>query len=285
MSNRWLAFGVSQGGQASWAVNEQNRFYGDGLELLGSVAMAPAANMSAMADMAYREALTAQQLLIVPSLAIGVDRSYPSAPIGDFLHGEADRDATWSSIVDRPPTRRARRSPHRTSSRTARPMPPRSPIRCVRCPCRWRRFRHRCWWSADGGRAVLPQWVNESVDRACRLGGQIEHIELPDAAHGDVGPNEQSTRWMADRFGRGAGAQHLPGQPMSSPATGPSELGGRFRLAALSGRGYDKDRRWRFRCCGCWSRGGHDALVVPNRLRTFILRRFGHRSPGRFDQA
>ena len=201
VSNRWLAFGVSQGGQASWAVNEQNRFYGDGLELLGSVAMAPAANMSAMADMAYREALTAQQLLIMPSLAIGADRSYPSAPIGDFLHGEADRERDL--VIDCGPAADEARAtitapdvkPNSQADATALtdslrkmslPMAPISaPMLVV---------------SGMADELVLPQWVNESVDRACRLGGQIEHIELPDAAHGDVGPNEQSTRWMADRL-------------------------------------------------------------------------------------
>ena len=63
---------------------------------------------------------------------------------------------------------------------------------------------------------------------------------------------------------------------MSSPATGPSELGGRFRLAALTGRGYDKDRPVAIQVL--WmlvSRSVTMRWWCPNRLRTFILRRFG----------
>ena len=46
VSARWMAVGYSQGGQAVWAANELNSYYGNDLQLQGSVALAPAANLT-----------------------------------------------------------------------------------------------------------------------------------------------------------------------------------------------------------------------------------------------
>ena len=45
VSTRWLAVGVSQGGQASWAANELAGEYGDGLQLFGSASQTPYADL------------------------------------------------------------------------------------------------------------------------------------------------------------------------------------------------------------------------------------------------
>ena len=46
VSARWMAVGYSQGGQAVWAADELNAYYGNDLQLQGSVALAPAANVT-----------------------------------------------------------------------------------------------------------------------------------------------------------------------------------------------------------------------------------------------
>ena len=56
----WL-LGYSQGGQAVWAANELNSYYGTDLQLQGSVALAPAANVTGAADLAWSGSLTEDQ--------------------------------------------------------------------------------------------------------------------------------------------------------------------------------------------------------------------------------
>jgi pimeloyl-ACP methyl ester carboxylesterase len=41
VSTRWMAVGYSQGGQAVWAADELNSYYGNDLQLQGTVALAP----------------------------------------------------------------------------------------------------------------------------------------------------------------------------------------------------------------------------------------------------
>ncbi len=53
-SDKWVAFGVSQGGQASWAANELNATYSSpDLNLVGSVSVSPAADIAGLADLAW----------------------------------------------------------------------------------------------------------------------------------------------------------------------------------------------------------------------------------------
>jgi len=54
---KWLAYGGSQGGQAAWAADKQNAFYGEQLLIVGAVALAAAANMGCgvgLQTIAYR---------------------------------------------------------------------------------------------------------------------------------------------------------------------------------------------------------------------------------------
>ena len=49
-SERWVAFGVGQGGQAAWAANELTPDYRGELNFLGAVAMTPTAALDELAD-------------------------------------------------------------------------------------------------------------------------------------------------------------------------------------------------------------------------------------------
>ncbi|MDT5235425.1 MAG: hypothetical protein QOF47_1412 [Mycobacterium sp.] len=201
VSTRWVALGVSQGGQASWAANELNRWYGDGFELLGTVTMAPAANVSGFAFLADQDALTSQQLLIMPAVVVGAQRSYPAGGIDRLLHGEAaqekdlvigcgagsDQARAKLKPADVKPASKVDAAALRESLRKmALPLAPESaPLLVV---------------SGLADELILPETVSVSVKRACDLGGPIQFRELPDKGHPDVGPNQQTLDWILDRF-------------------------------------------------------------------------------------
>ena len=90
VSARWMAVGYSQGGQAVWAANELNSYYGNDLQLQGSVALAPAANVTGAAELAWSGALTEDQRARFPMLIVGLARYNPDLDEDSFLHGSAE---------------------------------------------------------------------------------------------------------------------------------------------------------------------------------------------------
>jgi hypothetical protein len=60
-STRWAAFGIGEGGLAAWSAAERAGIYGGGMDLVGSVAIAPYADLSPMADAAANGQLSGPQ--------------------------------------------------------------------------------------------------------------------------------------------------------------------------------------------------------------------------------
>ena len=201
VSTRWVALGYSQGGQAVWAANEFNSFYGAGLELLGSVALAPAANVTGTADVAWSGSMTEEGWTLYPLLITGLSR-YTGLQAQSFLRGSAAEQSAGlnSCKVDR--TRR--------TSTPKKPVPAAVPWRSVVNRISQSRAMHPATLEdvsalRDVLRTVaLPQrplgtpmlviaglddalvlssWVAEAVSESCALGGRIEYLEVPDADH------------------------------------------------------------------------------------------------------
>jgi hypothetical protein len=202
VGRRWVAVGPSQGGQAAWAVNEVNRSYGSGLDLLGTVAMSPAVELSDLAARAMTKSLTSSQFVLLPLLIVGLSIYDPSIHIDRFLRGAA-ADLTESLIgcglelesaraqlintEDVGPTGvRDENDLHDALRRIALPQGPLSaPMLVV---------------NGLSDDTVLPEWVSVAVKRSCRIGGVIEHIEVPGAGHNDLGSDELVLGWINDRF-------------------------------------------------------------------------------------
>jgi pimeloyl-ACP methyl ester carboxylesterase len=73
-STGWAAFGIGEGGLAAWAAAERAGIYGGGMDLVGSVAIAPYADLSPLVDAAASGQLTApeqmrMQVQVLQSLA------------------------------------------------------------------------------------------------------------------------------------------------------------------------------------------------------------------------
>jgi len=220
VSARWMAVGYSQGGQAVWAANELNSYYGNDLQLQGIVALAPAANLTGLADLVWSGSLTQDQTARVPLGIVGFARYNPDLDADAFLHGSAEwyreqlsrciRDEStvrypkqtplapipWQAVVDR------LRDANDVRPDTAQDVATlRDALRRVALPQR-PLDKPMLVINGEHDTQVLPDWVRSAVSRSCALGGQIEYLQIPDTGHLDLIPKvaQPVQQWIADRF-------------------------------------------------------------------------------------
>ena len=91
VSNRWAAFGGSQGGGAVWAADEQAGTYAPELDLVGVVAMSPAADVSGIVDKAMAQTMPADQAPAWFPLVEVLARLHPDFNRDDYRSGAAAR--------------------------------------------------------------------------------------------------------------------------------------------------------------------------------------------------
>ena len=211
VSTQWVAVGYSQGGQAAWAANELNSFYGEGLQLLGTIAIAPAANVTGVVDLIWSRSLTDEQGALLPLLTTGLLRYSPDLDEQVFRPAVANpewlscrasgsRSANSESIsehvvagtellatqsYDSAALREELRDALR---RVALPQQPLSGPMLV----------------VTGGRdsLILPHWVEFAVSQSCELGGRVDYLEVPGADHRNIlwASGQVVTHWIAARF-------------------------------------------------------------------------------------
>jgi predicted alpha/beta-fold hydrolase len=227
VSARWVAVGFSQGGQAVWAADELNSYYGNDLQLQGSVALAPPANVTGVADLVRSGSLTADQRALFPLLIVGLAQYNPDLDDHAFLHGstEAYREQfshceptgshsentpqapnPWRTVVDRlseandvkPDTPQDVAKLRDALRRAALPQRPLDKPMLVII--------------GEDDPVVLPDWVQSAVSRSCALGGRIEYLQMPDTGHVELTwkPAHTVERWMADRFAGAAAPSNCP---------------------------------------------------------------------------
>lgn len=205
ISDRWVAFGGSQGGGASWSAAERAATYAPELKLLGAVAVAPAADVAGLVDKAVAGTLTTDQgpayILIVESLA----RLHPELNRDDYRSGAAarywdtliacsgplvtDRDAAIAELrsddlvpVDAAAADRLRALLQPWSL----PQQPLSaPLSVV---------------YGDRDTFIDYQWTADAIARACAMGGVVDWTIAEGKGHGDIDLTDQLA-WVADRFG------------------------------------------------------------------------------------
>ena len=96
VSARWAAIGHSQGGGAVWAANEQADRYAPELRLLGTVALAPAADITGLVDAAATGALTKDQALVLQWALASLSRLHPELNLDEYRRGSAAKD--WDAL-------------------------------------------------------------------------------------------------------------------------------------------------------------------------------------------
>jgi hypothetical protein len=222
VSARWVAVGYSQGGEAVWAANELNSYYGSDLQLEGSVALAPAVNLTGIADLVSSGSLTDEQRARFPLGLTGFARYNPHLDADSFLHGSAD---LFRELLSRckPPDSQAlpvagfeAPNPWRTVAarvRDANDVKPSTPqdVEALRDALRRVALPQRpldkpmLVISGENDAQVLPDWVQSAVSRSCALNAldaRIEFLQVPNTGHDDLVPKvaDAVARWTADRF-------------------------------------------------------------------------------------
>jgi hypothetical protein len=97
ISQKWLVLGTGQGGQAAWAANELVENYGGGLDLIGSAALSPTADVNGLADAAAAGDLTKEQTLALVRYLDALNHQYAHFPINDFRRGAVAQN--WNLLL------------------------------------------------------------------------------------------------------------------------------------------------------------------------------------------
>ncbi|WP_072802702.1 lipase family protein [Rhodococcoides yunnanense] len=203
-SDTWLGYGVSQGGQAVWAANELSDTYGDGLRLLGSVSVSPAADLTLFADAMENGTLTAEQITVLPALLQGLQVGHPELETADYLHGilRERADVFITCVGDK-----AGLQAKIAESVTPDDYRPTDDAAA-------QRFRDALAnYSVPGSHAsqpmlvaygdqdklVLPSWTQAAVREGCDLGDVIDLIVAPGQGHGILDIGSATADWVDGR--------------------------------------------------------------------------------------
>jgi hypothetical protein len=204
VSNRWAAFGGSQGGGAVWAADEQAATYAPELDLVGVVAMSPAADVSGLVDKAMSQTMTPDQAPAWFPLVEVMARLHPDLNRDDYRSGAAadywdiltscsgpmslDRTAAAAELKNSDFVPRTPEAADRLRTLLKQWALPQQPLAAPLS-------------ILYGGKDKLidPQWTTDAIARACAVGGTIVWDLQPDKGHGNVDISTQF-QWLADRF-------------------------------------------------------------------------------------
>ena len=204
-SNRFVAYGVSQGGQAVWAANEAMAEYGVGLDMVGSISIAPPTDLRPLVDAMENGTLTVQQRVLMPTILAGLAVSHPELHVDDYLRGEMrDRMDVFLGCADenselrgriasgappedfRPSSRQAADALRRALGEDALPAQRAAAPMLVAY--------------GDEDPVVLPEWTAAAVGRACGLGDVVAVVVAPGQGHGVLDIGAAPAEWTTGRF-------------------------------------------------------------------------------------
>jgi len=203
-STRWLAFGVSQGGQAAWAANELAGDYGQGLQLVGAASMAPAANVAGLADAAAAGTLTPEQASALQWVLYSLKEEHPDLNLDDYRRGiveskwdvfsacsgplVAQRTGLSEQVTPddlRPATQDALDRLRGYLTQMSLPKTPTAaPMLVV---------------FGELDKVVTPAWTEAAVTQACSMGDVIEAYSVPGRGHDDI-DGAVALGWVQKRF-------------------------------------------------------------------------------------
>lgn len=204
ISDRWAAFGHSQGGGAAWAADEQAAGYAPELRLVGAAAMAPAADVSGLAQKAFDGRTTVDQRPAVAMIVESMARLHPELDRDHFRRGAGaeywqvltacsgptlyERDYAIAQLgpKDLAPQSQPAADQLRTLLQAwALPQRPLSAPMSV--------------WYGGADTLVDAQWTADAVKRACALGGTVSIEYEPTKGHGEF-DLAAAWKWLVDRF-------------------------------------------------------------------------------------
>jgi hypothetical protein len=204
-SDSWIGYGVSQGGQAVWAANEEAEKYGKGLRLVGTISIAPVTDLRPLVDAMQNGTLTIAQKVILPMVLKGLQLRHPALNLDDYLHGvvvrsinvflgcEGDDSSVRGIIAEgapasdfTPTTPRAADQLREWFGAEALPRGGSSAAMMV--------------GYGDADKVVLPQWTAEAIQRGCSAGEVIDAQVAPGQGHGILDLGSAPQDWTRGRF-------------------------------------------------------------------------------------
>jgi pimeloyl-ACP methyl ester carboxylesterase len=203
-SNRWLAFGTSEGAQAAWAANELAPDHAGGLTLVGTVSVSPPADINGFADAAAAGTLTPDQMPVLQWILASLKDQYPDLNLDDYRRGiVADKWDVLSACRGPAAGERAKIA----GQMTADDLRPSSPAAVETL----RGYLEKSTLPQGptaapmlvmyGGNDSLipPAWTNQALDKACQMGDVIQIQLEPDKGAADIDASA-ADEWINARF-------------------------------------------------------------------------------------
>jgi alpha-beta hydrolase superfamily lysophospholipase len=204
-SGRWVALGLSEGGQAAWAADELADNYGWDTTLLGSASLTPIANIDALADDAEAGSLTNDQRLTLATYLSALKREYGADfNLDDYRRGmDANTWNAFSACRGPASTRRAALEDQITAddlrpATTDATATLRSYLQKTSLPQAPAKAPMLVVYGGQDN-LVPPAWTDQALQRACGMGDVVESQLVPGAGHNAIDPST-AFDWIGERF-------------------------------------------------------------------------------------
>lgn len=203
-SDRWVAVGVSQGAQAAWAANEMAATYGAGLSLLGSVSLAPPADLTFLADLAQSGELTKEQQPPYQMTLAALKNEHPDLNLDEYRRGSVEQN--WDLLLKCDARSAAARS-KAIADITADDLRPsgqaatdalRDYLQKMSLP-RKEAAAPMLVIYGDKDQFIPVESTDRALADACAMGDVIEIQRQPDKGHSDLDLSP-ALPWIRDRF-------------------------------------------------------------------------------------
>lgn len=204
VSERWGAWGGSQGGGAAWGAGEQATTYAPEMPPLGVVALSPAADVAGLVDLAVQQKLNHDQMAAVVVIVESLARLHPDIDRDDYRQGLAA--AKWDVLIacsgDKVHERQS--VVERLKPSDVAPRTPQAADRLRGYLSAWALPQQRLAAPMSvvyGGEDeyIEPAWTAGAIRRACALGGVVVSDFQPENHHGDLDTSTQLD-WLSQRF-------------------------------------------------------------------------------------
>ncbi|MCW2556610.1 MAG: hypothetical protein JWP55_574 [Mycobacterium sp.] len=217
LSNQWVAYGHSLGGLAAWAAADRASEYGQGLELMGTLAMAPSADMSGLADKAWDGTLTADQRVAMIFALQSLSWFHPDLDLDRYRRGYTAEH--WDELLDCLP-------PNMDDILKVRSKMVNSDLKPATLADRDRLRDMLAQMATPQGKLSSPllvvygtqdtlvdlPWFERAISRACARGDQVQLEKSIGQGHSDL-DSTYGLSWLRDRLTGQKIPNSCPGQP------------------------------------------------------------------------
>ena len=204
VSNRWGAFGGSQGGGAAWAADEQARIYAPELKLVGAAAVSPLADLTGLVGKAQQGTLTTEQKILFSGIVKSLSQLRPDINRDDYRRGTGARNSDPDSPCSEPEVGSPVDAAKKIQPDDVAFSSPAAADRLRFYLAEWALPQQRLSaplyvWYSGADPFIDPSWTANAVRRVCSLGGTVTVVFDRDKGHGEVNYSDQFN-WLTDRF-------------------------------------------------------------------------------------